>query len=274
MKRILVLIIIIIISLYYQSIIPKPHKNNYDLSEDGICIIRNSLNTQEMNELVERCNNDNFRFAKEMIISNTNLKTNIIKETGQDYEFHDYIFIIKKSAIHTCHRDANGSMFNDLKYPSYTMILYLEDMDKCLGVIPRSHKSNDYDINWTNQVQDVICKKGDILLFNANIIHTGVILEQPDNLRIQMKISHKLDIPKLTYYTNYNKIINESNIMPIPIQKIQQNISCALPILSNYMQSDIKNTTKYTQDSDIPLHHQLYSLLFYGKSNYYNLKNV
>ena len=69
-------------------------------------------------------------------------------------------------------------------------------------------------------------------------------------------------------------IINESNIMPIPIQKIQQNISCALPILSNYMQSDIKNTTKYTQDSDIPLHHQLYSLLFYGKSNYYNLKNV
>ena len=210
---------------------------------------------------------------KKQIIYNPTIKQAILTKTGQGYEFHDYIFIIKKSAIHTCHRDANGSQFNELTHPSYTMILYLENMDKCLGVIPQSHQTK-HSLYLPNSVQDVLCKKGDILLFDANLIHTGIILETPHNLRIQMKISHKDDIPNLAYYTNYNKILDEPNTIPRVVQKWQQTASCMFPGISDYMQTDVKKTTTYKTDSDIPLHQRIFAYLFYGKSNYYNIANI
>ena len=260
--------------MLYNQINPKINIENNNLQTDGICIIKNILSDQELTELLKISNKKDYKTVKTKITNNSKIKNALIQKTGKDYMFHDYIFIIQKSAIHTCHRDANGTMFNDIKNPSYTMILYLEDMDRCLGVIPKSHINNDYDINITNQVKDVLCQKGDILLFDANLIHSGIISETPDNLRIQMKISHKDDIPVLKYYTNYNKILNESNTMSKPLQHIQQNLSCMFPIVSNYTQTDVKKTTEYKTTDDIPLHQRIFSYLFYGSSSYYNLDNA
>ena len=263
------------VSLIYSQINPRIDISQYHLQRDGICIIKNTFTDQELGKLVQECKSENHKQVKEFIIKHSNLKDALVNKTDSEYEFHDYIFILKKSAIHTCHRDANGDMFNDIKHPSYTMILYLEDMDKCLGIIPQSHyNNNQYSVNLTNQVKDVLCKKGDILLFDANIIHTGIILENPDNLRIQMKFSHKDDIPRLGYYTNYNKILSESNTMPKFVQTMQQNISCMFPIISDFTQTDVKNTTKYKSNSDIPVHQRIFAYLFYGNSNYYNLANA
>ena len=269
--------VLVIFILYTRQNIAVNAKQpqHYDLLKDGICIIKNTLTPNEISELIKKCNQNNYKSVKEEIQQNPTIYNAILNKTGKGYEFHDYIFILKESAIHTCHRDANGSMFNNLSSPSYTMILYLDSMDKCLGIIPQSHKDpQSYAINIKNPVKDVLCNKGDILLFDANIIHTGIITESPHNLRIQMKISHKSDISTLSYYTNYNKILNEKNEMPIELQKIQQNASCMFPIISNYTQSDVKNTTQLQKDSYIPLYQQIFSYLFYGDRNYYNLKNA
>ena len=54
----------------------------------------------------------------------------------------DYIWMIMKSNVHICDRDNNGLFFNkNQKYDSYTILFYLEDMDSCLDVIPKSHLS-------------------------------------------------------------------------------------------------------------------------------------
>ena len=62
-------------------------------------------------------------------MNNKKINKLIKKYTNNEYIFQDYVFIIKRSSIHTCHRDSNGDFFNaDQKYPSYTILFFLEDI--------------------------------------------------------------------------------------------------------------------------------------------------
>ena len=190
------------------------------------------------------------------------------------YEFQDYIFIIQKSSIHTCHRDNNGDFFNEnQKHPSYTAIFYLEDMEKCLGVIPTSHKTrNSFNFNFSDKVENMLCKKGDMILFNANIIHVGTINEKPDNLRIQMKITHKDDLDALGYYQNYNKVLNQDNMLPESMIRLQKNISCMVPYISNVTQKEVANSSRDKEGSGY--FQKIFSYFFYGNISFYDLPNA
>ena len=191
------------------------------------------------------------------------------------YIFHDYIFVIEKSSIHTCHRDSNCELFNKINHPSYTFIIYLEDMNKCLGIIPTSHKNkHNFGFNLTNKIKQVQCKKGDILLFNSCIIHAGLLDKKSNYLRIQMKYSHKDDIPLLNYYTNYNKLLNKKNNLPYSIKKIQQNLSCMIPLVADSSIESMKKNKNIKNIIDIPLDEQIFNYIFYGRSDYYNLDNA
>jgi ectoine hydroxylase-related dioxygenase (phytanoyl-CoA dioxygenase family) len=247
---------------------------NYDLREDGFVLIKNVLNKQEIEYIKKKCIENDYYNSKEYILNNNKIKKKLLNKIGNDnYIFQDYILIIKKSSVHTCHRDYNGDFFNEgQKYPSYTIILYLENMDKCLGVIPSSHKSvNSYNVNFNNAVLNIPCKSGDILLFNSNLIHVGALNEKPDNLRIQMKLTHKDDIKSISYYENYNKVLNKDNNLPFLIKKIQKNLSCMFPGISNLTQSEnVKNGNK---NQNGPFE-KLYSYLFYGNANFYDLPNA
>lgn len=271
-------ITLLIVAFVLMFYLQEEHVLEYepDLKEDGICILRDVFTSAQLDELVKICSTDDYKIAKENIIGNVKLLDTLKKKTGEGYVFHDYIFVIKKSAIHTCHRDSNGDMFNDILNPSYTMILFLEDMDKCLGVIPSSHKDkHSFEYNFTNKVKQVLCKKGDILLFNANIIHAGSLNEgKPDALRIQMKFSHKDDLHLLDYYSNYNKILKKENTNPFYMKKIQQNASCMITTLAGSNTDIIKNNKNVKNDNDIPIQEKMFAYLFYGKSDYYNLPNA
>ena len=65
-------------------------------------------------------------------------------------------------------------------------------MEKCLSVYAGSHKYKlSHCVNLTTPLQNIICKKGDIIIFNANLIHVGAINTKTDNKRVQMKLTQR-----------------------------------------------------------------------------------
>jgi ectoine hydroxylase-related dioxygenase (phytanoyl-CoA dioxygenase family) len=145
----------------------------YNLKEHGFCVLPNVLSREKISYLKDLCEQGNYKETKSFLLQDSALHHLIFNQTqDSNYQFQDYIWIIQKSSVHTCHRDNNGDFFNEKqKYPSYTMLIYLENMEKCLGVIPQSHlNKNAYNVNFTDQVKNLVCKQGDIILFNANLI--------------------------------------------------------------------------------------------------------
>ena len=275
MKFLLLFLIIIIVLciITEQSVTTR----TLSLKEDGCCILKNVIPSNEIKQLHTLCEKGDYKEVKERIMENASISNKIRSVLNEDYIFQDYIFIIQKSAVHTCHRDNNGDFFNDgQKHPSYTMILYLEDMDKCLGVIPKSHTSEySYLVNFNNAVEHILCKKGDIILFDANLIHVGALNKRHDNIRIQMKLTHKEDIPVLSYFQNFNKVLNKENKMSHSILSFQKNASCMFPYISNLTQSEIIKSARGSDNgAKISVPQKIFSYLFYGNSQFYDLPNA
>jgi hypothetical protein len=255
------IILIILLKLWFDG---SKVNNKFDLNKDGVCLIKNVLNQKEIEKMKK---------MKEL-----ELKKYIIKKfpnLPQGYVFQDYIWVIKKSSVHTCHRDNNGDFFNPgQKHPSYTILFYLEDIDKCLGVIPKSHLSpTNHAINLGDSLRNIECNKGDAIIFNANLIHVGTL--NPDNTRIQMKISHKDDLEILNYYQNFNKVLNKENNIPTPVLRMQRNLTCMVPYISNLTQKDnIKSARGTDNGAEISWAQKIYSTIFYGNKDFYDLPNV
>jgi ectoine hydroxylase-related dioxygenase (phytanoyl-CoA dioxygenase family) len=171
-------------------------KMNYDFEEDGAVVIKELIPYEYVDIIKNMINSNQQIKAKEIMMNSPYVKAKILNYLDNSYIFHDYIFVIKKAQFHTCHRDYNGSFFNiNQKYPSYTLLIFLEDMERSIEIIPKSHKSKElFSINLTDYTESIICRKGDAILFDANLIHSGSINNKQDNLRIQMKLSHKLKI--------------------------------------------------------------------------------
>jgi hypothetical protein len=264
------MLIFVLCSVQTEKEIPN---KKYDLESDGCTLLTGILREKEIIYLKEDCESNNYKKVKEYIINHKEFKKMISQRFGEEYLFQDYILIIKKSAIHTCHRDFNGDFFNkEQKHPSYTILIFLEDMEKCLGVIPKSHKDvNSFNVNFKNQVENVVCKRGDVLLFNSNLIHVGATNKKDNNLRLQMKITHKEDIEALSYYQKYNKVLEKDNHLPKYIIKLQKNASCMFPVISTALQSENINATKSQTTSSFQ---RFFSSLFYGNSRFYDLQNA
>ena len=270
----LVILYVIFYCLFSTDVIQK---RQYDLERDGVCLFPQVLSTKQIEQLKQECMKGQYKEAKEQLIHDKRLITLLQKTLGNEYQFQDYIWIIQKSSVHTCHRDNNGDFFNKgQQYPSYTLLLYLEDMEKCLGVIPTSHKDvNSFNVNITNKVETLLCKKGDAILFNANLIHVGTIHSKDDHLRIQMKVTHRYDIPTLSYYQDFNKILKKDNTMPKELLQFQKNVSCMFPYLSNLTQSDNIQSARGTDNGEkVGLPQKIFSYLFYGNSDFYDLPNA
>jgi len=269
-----ILLYIVFYCLFFTDVVQK---RQYDLEKDGVCLFPKVLTSTQIQHLSQACAEGNYKEAKEHLLQDKRL-IRLLKQTlCEEYQFQDYIWIIQKSSVHTCHRDNNGDFFNKgQKYPSYTLLLYLEDMEKCLGVIPTSHKdANSFNVNPTNKVETRLCKKGDAILFNANLIHVGTIQSKDDHLRIQMKVTHREDIPTLSYYQDFNKILKKANTMPKELLQFQKNVSCMFPYVSNLTQSDNIQSARGTDNGEtIGLPQKVFSYWFYGNSDFYDLPNA
>jgi len=271
---ILILGILIIYAVFLSDNIYL--SKDYDLGRDGFYIHKSILNHNEINTLKTYCEKGEYKKTKDYLLHHPELKK-IINGISPDYVFQDYIWIIQKSSVHTCHRDNNGDFFNDgQKYPSYTMLIYLEDMDKCLGLIPTSHKNkNSYFTNFNNNLVNLLCNKGDAIIFNANLIHVGTLNDKEDNLRIQLKVTHKDDVEHISYYQNFNKVLYKDNNLPFFLRKGQRNLSCMFPGISNLTQSENIRTSRGSDNgANIGYMQKWFSYLFYGNSDFYDLPNA
>jgi hypothetical protein len=279
MYLIWVVIVIVSVLLLYSDRMRISRRNDWNLNENGFIIIKNTLNDDEIGNLKLLCLANDYINVKDHLHKHERLQKLIRKYTSELYQFQDYIWIIKKSSVHTCHRDNNGDFFNKgQKYPSYTMLIYLEDMDNSLDVIDKSHKvenKNNFDFNISDPLTKLGCKSGDIILFNANLIHVGTINDIDDNLRIQMKVTHRDDRDILNYYEDYNKILNKDNKIPKWIRKIQKHVSCMVPGLSDKVQNvNIKSARGSDNGASIGLGQKVFSSLYYGDSSFYDLPNA
>jgi hypothetical protein len=250
----------------------------FSLKDDGFYVYKSVIKNATIENIKQKCASGDYKGAKTELLQNEALNELIKKTLGQEYQFQDYIWIIQKSSVHTCHRDNNGDFFNEgQQHPSYTMLIYLEKMEKCLGVIPGSHTSEYSYI--TNILDDslvnVKCNPGDVIIFNANLIHVGTLNERDDNLRIQMKVSHKDDIKVLSYYENFNKVLNQDNTLPKPLRKMQRNMSCMFPFISDLTQSEnITSARGSDNGANIGEFQKMFSYVFYGNSKFYDLPNA
>lgn len=277
-KFIIVFLCILFIFLLYFLLSFKEvvSNNKYSLETDGVYLIPRVLNSSEIQKLNYLQSVKLYEQIKIFLLHHPKLNAECKAQAGTDYLFQDYIWIIEKSAVHTCHRDNNGDFFNkNQKYPSYTVLVFIEPMEKCLGVIPCSHlNKQSFNFNYKNNVVHLPCDPGDAIIFNANIIHVGAI-NREHHLRYQLKYTHKDDIPVLDYYQDFNKILKEENNLPMELRKMQKNFSCHFPILSNLTQSENIRTSRGSQNGvEIGPMQKMFSLLFYGNSRYYDLPNA
>lgn len=287
---ILFLILFILITILIDYVYMFIHKKDEDfvideenghsehLKKFGFCIYNGALSPSEADKLKNECVAGNYKEVKNALLSHQGLNEIIENATySTDYQFQDYIWIIQKSAVHTCHRDNNGDFFNKgQRHPSYTMLVYLEDMERCLSIIPTSHiNKNSYFFNFNGSLKNILCKKGDVIVFNANLIHVGTLNEKEDNIRVQLKITHKDDISKIGYYEDFNKVLNQDNTNPLYLRKFQRNLSCTFPGLSNLTQSENIRTARGSDNgTDVGYIQQIFSYLFYGNKDFYDLPNA
>ena len=249
--------------------------DNMDIIKDGYFMFKNVLTQEEIETIKTLWDNKDYSGIKNIVHSNKNLLENIKEQLGEDYMLMNYIWFIENSVVHTCHRDNNSHLFQFNKYPrrSYTMILYIDDMDKCLDVIPGSN-NNGYGylgMNLYDATNTVLCKPGDLLLFDANLVHSGSLETKKNNRRIQLKVTHKYDIEKISYYNNVNRILDKHNTNSEISKVLQKSISCQFPIISDMTQDVNKESVNIEKEPSML--QKMYSVVFYSDENFYRLKN-
>lgn len=275
-KIIIIILCIIILSYFlkYNKIISRGN-----LQKDGFCVIKNILTNDDILNVKNYLDSNRIKDTKKYIISNNrinNLIKNKLDSEKEKYNFQDYIMYIRQSKVHTCHRDNNGSFFSpNQKHESYTIIFYLTDMEKNLDVVPGSHVNRfQNSLYLTDPSVSIKCNKGDAILFNSNLVHAGSILDSEYNPRIQMKYTHNDDLECLKHYQNFNKILNKTNKVNKTFQRIQKHITCQIPLLSDLTQNEIKRTSRGSKESKISVFQKIYSKLFYGDKDFYDLPDV
>lgn len=278
--RILVLILIVFfICIFIQIFIKRNKLNEFsNLDNDGYVVKHRVISNNMIKKIQSHWDKNEFKEIynlikdnddiKEFINDNINVDINVGINVDNSYELMDYIMFLENTTLHTCHRDNNADYFNNIK-KSYTVILYIDDMRNCLDVIPKSHRAKlgvfPYDFTDT-----FMCKSGSIILFDSSLIHSGSLDSDDSNRRIQLKVSHKDDLKKLSFYDNYHKIINKKNTNSNISKRIQKHLSCQFPIFSDLTQG----TDKSYIGGNLSPTTKIFSQLFYSDKDYYKLQDA
>lgn len=285
-KFLVILLVIIFCSLFFTlfrikspSQIPvKPVMTNVlNIESQGFEKIPNILDKKEIDQLLKWIHEKNYKKAYHFLANNPSILSRIREKIpdSSKYIFQDYSYFILKSRVHTCHRDNNGTFFNPAqKHPSYTIMFYLEDIGQGLDVIPGSHLSKRL-LFVSEPTHPISVQSSDAIIFDANLIHCGSI-QPKDSIRIQMKFSHPEDIPALSFYQDFHKVLNKPNTSSSFSLYLQKMVSCHFPILNDIFmeQEDKQNWRGSLESKNIGIIQKIFSYLLYGDANYYDIPNI
>ena len=263
MKTVVLILLLLLLYIYLTA------DNNikfvgYDGDDTGYKVL-DVFGESEVNYILGLVNSKKYLEAQKFIHNHSGFLTQMKTLLGEDYIFADYIYTIEKSSVSTCHRDESGKVFNPtLKYPSYTVLFYLEPMEVCLDIIPKSHKERNV-IYITKSLESIPCKPGQAIIFNADLVHSGSINKQNDNKRIQMKIIHKEDVETLNFLNKYHKVGDASKNNSMKSTYFYRKLSCILPGISDITRNG--NTLP-------PMLNKLYKKLVYGDEDNYKVRDI
>lgn len=216
-------------------------KDLFQNLEPGYFIVENLLDGEQLKYILNLWKNKNYSDIK-YYFKNKTIQDKIKNYFGENYIFIDYTYMIENSAIHTYHRDYTSSRnYNNLKYPSYTMILYLDESDTGLNIIPGSHKDN-YPLYILNKSKKIKAKPGSAVIFDADILHSGTPSINTSRHCIQFKIIHKDDVNKLKHLLDYHVLINRPNNKSLYIKYIETVFTRHFPIILDFFQETIKSS--------------------------------
>jgi hypothetical protein len=266
----LILFIFLMFGVIHKNISPTCDRflsrdTTRSLTKDGFCLLKNVFDASEVDYVVNQTQDQSsasLKIIKTYIINHQKLLERLYQQCNLNgYEFNDYVFAILGSQISTCHRDFNGTMFHDqLKHPTYTMIIYLHKMKACMDVVPESHVREYTNNYFIDNSKHVICEIGDVLLFNSNLIHTGSIInDDVSNPRIQMKLCHKDDRKHLGFLEDYTRVLDDKPPMNMSTA-MSKHYTCQVPF--NYVNKD--GVTKWYE--------RAFKRLAYGANNALNIK--
>ena len=278
MQFLVVFLIVFFICIFVQIFTKRNKLNEFsNLDNDGYVVKHQVISDNMIKKIRNHWDKNEFKEIYDLIKNNNNIKE-FINDTlpvrqgnvndNSSYNLMDYIMFLENTTLHTCHRDNNADYFNNIN-KSYTIILYIDDMKNCLDVIPKSHRNKlgifPYDFTDT-----FLCKPGSIILFDSSLIHSGSLDSNDSNRRIQLKVSHKDDLEKLSFYDKYHKIINKKNTNSNISKRIQKHLSCQFPIFSDLTQG----TDKSYIDGKLSPATKIFSQLFYSDKNFYKLQDA
>lgn len=266
---IIILTICIILSLI--SIFTTKYQTLSELSNlntHGYIVKHNVLKDYELKKIQDQWDHREYKDIYLYLKYNKDLLDIIRNSMGEGYVMMDYIMYLSNSVLHTCHRDNNGSKFNDITHKSYTILIYIDEIEECLDVVPESHKH--IGIYSTDQTRTFMCKPGSIIIFDADLVHSGGLRDNKNNRRIQMKITHRDDYEKLKFYDNYFKIVDKLNTNSQFSKNLQKHLTCQFPVIADLTQG---NNKEYIS-GDISDLGKVFSEYFYSDKDYYKLEDA
>ena len=126
------------------------------------------------------------------------IERQVLELLPKDYVFLDYSYEISNSSLYTFHRDVTSSkMFQNLSYPSYTLIIYFSKGNH-LSISEGSNTTSFITPTPTTIFGDI----GQAILFNSDMVHATALNTTTERYCKQYKICHKEDIDKLIHLNN------------------------------------------------------------------------
>lgn len=204
-----------------------------------------------------------------IILKKDSTLSNYCKATYPDYEFMNYAYLIENTTIHTYHRDYTSCKeYNNLDHTSYSIIVYLYGENNGLTYYKNSSTSKLPLYILPGYCKTYECRPGDAVLFDANVVHAGLLSENPNQERkcIQFKLVHKDDVNKLPLLNENYVLINKPNNKSYKVRYLETVFTGMFPCVLDFFEYHIK-TSFYDKKSIIQ---KFISKLVYSDYNFYH----
>jgi len=161
----IIMAILLIIYILYNTIEEEEEKKATNLSNDGYIILYG------------------------------NSRREVLEELPKDYVFLDYKYTLKGCKTHIFHRDVDSSQyFLKTRHPVYTYSIYKSN-GPLISLCPGSHKTTPYLFEKPVIING---EKHTGILYNTDLVHCGVLHKEKNmHYEEQYKLCHKSDVEKL-----------------------------------------------------------------------------